>query len=355
MDEMDMVKQLKDVAPLRPDAYERARSTLATAMATSERPEMVAAPARKKRFTWTRNLRVGVGAIAVAAAAVAVVSVTSATQAPPPGEPAAQPQSPVVESRLVTLAADVKASGGSLPGDASLVIRTTTAPDGKPYVTYNLYTDKGEIFFADERSALTGVVVRGDNLAESYHSSVIAAARFAAGNDLDKARVQMINASRNPWGLGLSPAEAQQAWDKSEAEVAPILKQKGYTGPLPRPRPTGKALADGINNTLLTNSLSALDTGAANPEVRAGVLRLISTIPDVSVTKATANGQPTLNLTAGAALFAGHSGYVLTINAQTGLPIRSETTNTAPGEKPSPAATYESSRVKVADIVAGKF
>ena len=158
---------------------------------------MVAAPARKKRFTWTRNLRVGVGAIAVAAAAVAVVSVTSATQAPPPGEPAAQPQSPVVESRLVTLAADVKASGGSLPGDASLVIRTTTAPDGKPYVTYNLYTDKGEIFFADERSALTGVVVRGDNLAESYHSSVIAAARFAAGNDLDKARVQMINASRN--------------------------------------------------------------------------------------------------------------------------------------------------------------
>jgi len=353
MDEMDMVKQLKDAPPLRPEAYERARAALGTAMASSERPELVAAPARKKRFAWTRNLRVGVSVVGVAAAAVGVVSMTSALQAPTPAEPTAQ--APVVESKLVSLAADVKASGGTLPGDASLVIRTTTAPDGKPYVTYNLYTDKGQIFFAEDRGGLTEVVIRGDNQADSYHSAVIAAARLAAGNDLDKARVQMINASPNPWGVGLSPAEAQKVWDKSEAEVMPILKQKGYKGPLPRPRPTGKALDDGINNTLWSNSFGALTAGAANPEVRAGVLRLLSTIPDVSVTKATANGQPTLNLTAGSALFAGHSEYVLTINAQTGLPIRSENTKTAPGEKPSPPATYESSRVNVADIAAGKF
>lgn len=353
MDELDMVKRLKDVSPLRPEAYERARVTLGTAIATSERPEVVAAPARKKRFTWTRSVRVGVGVIGVAAAAAVVVSVTSALQAPPPAAPTAQ--TPVVESRLVTLATDVKATGGSLPGDASLVIRTTTAPDGKPYVTYNLYTDKGEIFFADDRRGLTAAVVRGDNLADSYNSSVIAAARFAANNDLDKARLRMINASRNPWGLGLSPAEAQQVWDKSEAELMPLLKQKGFPGPLPRPRPTGKDLENGINNTLWANSNSALIAGAANPEVRAGVLRLMSTIPDVSVTKTTADGQPALNLTTGSAVFAGHSEYVLTINAKTGLPIRSENTKTAPGEKPSPASTYESSRMKVADIAAGKF
>ncbi|WP_125591694.1 hypothetical protein [Amycolatopsis balhimycina] len=85
------------------------------------------------------------------------------------------------------------------------------------------------------------------------------------------------------------------------------------------------------------------------------MLRLTSAIPEVSVTKATVDGQPVLNLTAGSALFAGHSEYVLTINARTGLPIRSENSKTAPGEKPSPAAAYESSRVKVADIAAGKF
>jgi hypothetical protein len=54
-------------------------------------------------------------------------------------------------------------------------------------------------------------------------------------------------------------------------------------------------------------------------------------------------------------LFSGKFELVLTINAQTGLPIRSENSKTAPGEKPSPSATYESSRVKVADIAAGKF
>ncbi|GAB3444251.1 hypothetical protein [Actinophytocola sediminis] len=353
MDEMDMVKRLTDVPPLRQDAYERARAMLGTAMATSERPEMVAAPARKKRFTWIRDFRAGVGVIGVAAAVVAVVVVAATLQAPWPVGPTAE--APVVESGLVTLAADVKASGGSLPGDASLVIMTTTVPGGQSRVRYNLYTDKGEIFYAEERSALAGVVVRGDNIDDADNSSVIEAARFAAGNDLDKARVGMINASRNPWGVGLSPAEAQKVWDRSEAELAPILRQKGYRGTLPRPRPTGKALADRINNTLWSNSFSALAAGAANSEVRAGVLRLMSTIPEVSVTKGTADGQPTLILTAGSALFGGHSEYVLVINARTGLPIRSENTRTTPGEQPSPSSTYESSRVKVADIAVGKF
>ncbi|MFG1643322.1 hypothetical protein ACGFMK_23760 [Amycolatopsis sp. NPDC049252] len=288
----------------------------------------------------------------MAAAAVVVVSVTSATSAPP-ADPTAQ--APVVEPGLVTLAANVKVTAGSVPGDASLVVSSKIAPDGKPYPVYTVYTDTGKIFFADERSALTRAVVRGDDLAVSYNSSVVAAARFAASSDLDKARVQMINAAPNAWGVGLGPAEAQKAWDKAQAELIPLLKAKGIKDPQPRPRPTGKALEDGINGVLWSNSFSALTVGAANPEVRAGVLRLLSTIPDVRVSKAIVDGQAVLILTAGSALFAGHYEYVLTINAQTGLPIRSETGKTAPGEKPSPPQTYESSRVKVADIAAGKF
>lgn len=352
MDEMDLVKQVKDVSPLRSEAYERARAALGTAMVTSERPDLVAAPARKKWFTWTPGFRVGVGVVGVAAAVAVVVSVTSVASAPP-ADPTAQ--APVMEPGLVTLAANVKVTAGSLPGDASLVISSKIAPDGKPYPTYTLYTDAGKIFFAEERSALTGAVVRGDDLAVSYDSSVVAAARFAASSDLDKARVQMINAAPNSWGVGLGPAEAQKVWDKAQAELIPRLKAKGIKDPQPRPRPTGKALEDGINSVLWSNSFSALTVGAANPEVRAGVLRLMSTIPDVTVTKAIANEQPVLNLTAGSALFSGKFELVLTINAQTGLPIRSETGKTAPGEKPSPPRTYESSRVKVADIAAGKF
>ncbi|WP_410618787.1 hypothetical protein [Amycolatopsis sp. cmx-8-4] len=352
MDEMDLVKQVKDVSPLRPEAYERARATLGTAMVASERPDLVAAPARKKRFTRTPGFRVGVGVVGIAAAVAVVVSVTSVTSAPP-AEPTAQ--APAAESRLVTLAADVKVTAGSLPGDASLVISSKIAPDGKPYPIYTLYTDKGQIFFAQERGALAGAVARGEDLAVSDDSSVVAAARFAASSDLDKARLLMINAIPNAWGVGLSPAEAQKAWDKSQTERISLLKAKGIKDPQPQPRPTGKALEDGINGVLWNNSFSALTVAAANPEVRAGVLRLISTIPEVKVDKAIVGGQPVLNLTAGSALFAGHYELVLTINAQTGLPIRSETSKTAPGDKPAPPRTYESSRVKVADIAAGKF
>jgi hypothetical protein len=357
MDEMDLVKQLKDVPPLRDEAYERARATLRTAMVS--RPELVAAagttPKPRKRFPWAR---VGIGTVgAVAAAvAVAVVSTTSGLQLPPaPTESA--PQSPKVDSRLVTLAADVKASGASLPGDASLVIRTQTTPDKTPYVTYNLYTDSGEVYVTDTGSQLSGAVARKDNLAEATDTRVMAAARQAASGDLDKAREQMVNATPNRWGLGLSPAEAQKAWDDAQIERRLILLEKGVANPSLLPRPTGKALQDGIDNSLWTNTLHALDVGAANPEVRAGVLRLISTITDVTVEKSTTDGQPSLILTAGPALFQGDGEHILTIHADTGLPIRSEI-KPAPGQKdplPPSIETYKSSRVAVADIVVGRF
>lgn len=355
MDEMDLVSRLKDVPPLRPEAYERARATLGAAMAESQAGR---APVRKERFSWTRNLRVGglgkvgIGVIGAAAVAVAAVAIVPADSSAP------QSVAPVVDSRLVTLASDVKASSGSLPGDASLVIRTQSAPTGAPYVTYNLYTDSGEIYVTDTRDQLPGAIDRHDNLADAWHSSVLAAARFAATGDLTEARKQMVNASDNAWGLGLSPAEAQEVWDESETKLRQVLQEKGVVDPPHRPRPTGKALEDGINNTLWTNALGALDSGAANPEVRAGVLRLISTIPDVTVTTSTTNGQPSLILTAGSALFSGDGEHVLTINADTGLPISSEF-KPAPGQTPDATPpsleTFESSRVTVADVKAGTF
>ena len=205
---------------------------------------------------------------------------------------------------------------------------------------------------------LPGAIDRHDNLAEPWHSRVLAAARYAATGDLTEARKQMVNASTNPWGLGLSPAEAQAAWDRSETQRRQILQEKGIADPPHRPRPTGKALEDGINNTLWTNTLGALDSGAAHPDVRAGVLRLISTIPDVTVTTSTTNGQPSLILTAGPALFAGDGEHVLTINADTALPISSEF-RLVPGQSPPDALpsmeTFQSSRVTVADIRAGTF
>jgi hypothetical protein len=49
------------------------------------------------------------------------------------------------------------------------------------------------------------------------------------------------------------------------------------------------------------NCEDALVAGSGNPQVRAGVLRLVSALPGITVTHGTVDGQPTLTLTAGAA------------------------------------------------------
>jgi hypothetical protein len=374
VDEMNLVSQLKDAAPLRPEAYERARTMLGTAIAESgsvRAPERVpaagTAPVRKGKFSWAGNRRwtfatlrragIGAGITAVTAGAALVIVATSTPHSAAPAGSAAQ--APAAESRLVSLVAHIKASDASLPGDASLVIRTQTVDDRTPYVTYNLYTDSGDVYVTDTGSALPAAIAHHDNLAEPEDSREVAAARYAAAGDLAKAREQMVNATSNAWGLGLSPAAAQEAWNKAMARTQQILQEKGVTTP-PRPRPTGKALEDGINNSLWTNSVDALARGAENPEVRAGVLRLLATIPEVTVLDSTTGGQPTLTLTAGPALFQGDGEQVLTINATTGLPI-SSVMKLAPGQEPSSdtippsVETYQSSRVTLADIEAGRF
>ena len=44
------------------------------------------------------------------------------------------------------------------------------------------------------------------------------------------------------------------------------------------------------------NSINALTEGAGNPQVREGVLRVLSTIPEITVANATTGGQPTVDL-----------------------------------------------------------
>jgi len=288
----------------------------------------------------------GIGAVA-AAAAIALV----ATPSPRPAAPAgAASQAPAVKSKLVSLAALIKATSGSLPGNASLVIRTQTIGSKPPEVTYNLYTDSGDYYVTDTESALPAAIAGHGNLADGIDSREVAAARHAVTGDLTTARERMINATPNPFGLGLSPAAQQAAWEKSVAAKRDIYQQKGIKT-LPK-RPVGQALQDDINNYLWNNSVDALTEGAGNPVVRAGVLRLLSTIPEVTVASSTTDGQLTLTLTAGSALFAGGAEQVLTINARTGMPIKS--VMDALGNEPSSVTTYQVSRVTLAGIKAGR-
>lgn len=349
MDEMDLMKKLSDVPSPSPEAYDRARTALQAAMA-----EPVNTVVRPKRwFSWPRA---SVAALGAAAVAVAVVMGTTGGSVPTsPSSPEAA--RPVVESPLVKLASDVKAAA-ALPGDASLVIGTKPAPDGSPYVFYTVYSDKGQIFTGDSAKTLAATVAKNDDGARPYDKAVMAAALQAANGDVEKARIAMLTASGdNSLGLGLSPAEADKAWAKAQAEMEKQFREMGKPVPAPRPRPTGKELDDLIANHLWSSTTYALFVGAANADVRAGVLKLLATIKQVTVANAEVGGQRALTIAATPDILGGDASAVLTLNADNGLPIQDEVFPAKDSPTPSKHAvvTYQSSRVTLADVAAGKI
>ncbi|SMC97025.1 hypothetical protein SAMN05660733_03078 [Lentzea albidocapillata] len=344
MDEMDLMKKMRDVPSPRPEAYNRARTALSTAMA-----EPTATVVRPKRwFSWPKA---GIAAVGAAAVATAVVMGTTGGTVPA-GSPVAAPQ--VVDSPLVKLASDVKAAG-AVSGDASLIIRSTTAPDNSPYVFYTIYTDKGQTFHGDSAKTVSASVAKGENQATEFDAKVMAAARLAANGDVEKAKNAIVNASPTGWALGQSTAEQEKAWAQRQEATAEVYRMKGLPVHPPKPRPTGKELEDGVNNTLWSNTTYALFIGAANAEVRSGVLKLLATIKDVSIGKTDAEGQSALTLTAGPSLQGGTGTHVLTVNADNGLPIRSEVIPAAGSDSKPSVTNYKSSRVNLADVVVGKI
>lgn len=348
VDEMDLIRQLKDAEPPRPEAYEQARAMLRDAM-PQERARRRMLGVRGKA-----GLGAGIGAVAAAAAAIALV-VTSSSPPAGPAPTATRAGSasgaPAAGSKLASLAALIKASGGSLPGNASLVIRTQTIDGKAPEVSYNLYTDSGAFYGGGDKKSLMEAVARDENDAAGIDAREVAAARYAASGDLTAARVRMVNASPNYLGLGLGPAARKKIWAQAKAKNAEIFKEKGITFP-PNP-PAGQALREEADNYVWNNSVDALSAGGGDPQVRAGVLRLLSTISGVTVAKSAAGGQPALTLTAGAEVFGGGASEVLTINARTGMPIKA--VMPADGNLPSSVQTFQVSRVTLAGVEAGRF
>ncbi|KDN22668.1 hypothetical protein DV20_08100 [Amycolatopsis rifamycinica] len=339
---MDLMKKLRDVPSPGPEAYDRARAALRTAM-----EEPVATVVRPRRwFSWPQAGVVAAGAAAVAAAVVIGTSGGGVPAGPSDAAPSA------VEAPLVKLAAAVKAAG-TQPGDASLIINTKFGPDNEPDLYYTLYTDQGRQFTGDSAKTLVDAVAKGHaEPATPYDGKVMAAARLAANGDVDQARTAMITAANNALGVGLSPAEADKAWAAAQAETAEVFRKVGKPVPASRPRPTGKDLENLINNHLWSNAEHALFANAADAEVRAGVLKLYATIPDMVVGKTTVDGQPALTLTAPPAILGGGAD-VLTINADNGLPIREEITSAEPSKRY--VVNYKAARVTLADVAAGKI
>jgi hypothetical protein len=304
-------------------------------------------PGNRRRGTLGARGKAGIGAgIAAVAAAAAVVLATTST--PQPAAPAGSvPQAPAATSKLVTLAALIKASHGSPPGNASLVIDKQVNGGKLMQVVYALYTDNGKMYLGSDKKSLMAAVADHANLADFTNAREIAAARYAASGNLATARVRMVDALPNDFFL--SYAARKKIWEKGAAARQALMREKGIKTPLKMP--TGKALQYDIDNSLWTASTIALSWGGGDPKIREGVLRLLSTLPEVTVANSTTGGQPTLTITAGPAL--GNSGdQVLTVSARTGIPISSVESG---GGLPTAVETNQVSRVTLADIKAGRF
>jgi hypothetical protein len=292
-----------------------------------------------------RIARGGIGVGVVAVAAVAAVGVASAGSPAPAGTAQASgahagastsSTGSDAQPPLVKLAADL-AAAPSPAGDATLVERQTGAPGRASIDVWDLYTDGGRYFFAQTEAGLPAQVKENNNQGDGQFGREVAAATYAATGDLDTAALRMA------WPY----ATPVPAWLSAQVKKMAVGGMQ-------------------IDNYVWENCEDALVAGSGNPRVRAGVLRLVSALPHITVTHGTVDGQPALTLTAGAAEL-GNAGIdkanpkaetgpayqeAITINAATGIPLE---VASGPAGKVAGTVTYVVTRVRLADIAAGKF
>ena len=211
-------------------------------------------------------------------------------------------------------------------GDATLVERETGAPGQASINVWDLYTDDGRYFFSQTEAGLPAQVKEDNNQGDGQFGREVAAATYAVTGDLDTAALKMA------WAPNTTPVPAWLSAQVKDMSAGGLQ----------------------IDNYVWENSEDALIAGSGNPQVRAGVLRLVSALPGITVTRGTADGQPTLTLTAGAAEV-GHTAWRSTRptpRLRRGLPTRRRSPSTPtpasrwrspparPARSPSPSATW---------------
>jgi hypothetical protein len=314
-------------------------------------PDVSAIEHRARQARW-RNwiLRGGIGAAVVAVAAVTAVSVANAGPSKParplqasgthratvhasasPRASASSSASAGTQQPLVQLAT-VIAAEAQPKGNATLVERSTTLAGQATVTVWDLYADDGRYFFSQTESGLPAQVQEDNSQGGGQFAREVAAAEYAVTGNLDTAALKMA------WAADTTPVPA---WLQAQVKD---MSAGGLQ----------------IDNYVWENCEDALVVGSGNPQVRAGVLRLVSVLPGVSVTHGTVDGQPTLTLTAGAAELGGPGGAggstyqeATTINAQTGIPLKF--TGGPAGGPPDTTVTWKLTRVYLADIAAGNF
>jgi hypothetical protein len=237
-----------------------------------------------------------------------------------------------VRSPLVRLA-DYVSTSATPAGDATLVARTTTT-GGQTVTVYDLYADDGMYYFSPMESGLAGQVSAGHNLAGGLFAREVAAAKQAATGDVQTAAQNLADAP-DPSHV-ISPD--QKTNTAATAAKLAAIGQKGGAGSL-------------YDNWVWEDAQDAIIAGSGEPAVRAGVLRILATLPGVTVTNGTSDGEPTLVLTAGTPEMGPGYTEQLTIDADTGVPI--QFVGGPPNGTPATTVDYKVTRVTLSDLSSG--
>jgi hypothetical protein len=310
-------------------------------------PEAIERRVQQDRRRRTVRTRAGVGAglaaaVALSATAVAQPWASQAHPAKPGGHPQAAGPAPAVHPRTSAASAHPRTSasapavspvalsalahhilaGGQPSGDATLVVRTQSYRTHPTVTVDDLYTDSGEYFFAHTASGLPAQIKSNNNQGDGVFAREVAAGVYADHGDLATARHQMADAPLP----SATPAAGQ-------------------------PGPDGRWPVTTDDNYIWENSLDALIAGSGKPQVRAGVLRILSTLPEVAVTSTTTGGEPTLTLRATGAAVAEGLVETMIIDATTGVPMK--LTVAAVGQPVDATVTYQVSRVTLSQLVSG--
>ena len=354
VDEMNLLSRLKDAEPVRPRAFEEARAVLRAAMDVQGLPETTTARRRQARWGTRRAAGFSLAALGAAAAAVALV-VTSASppshNAATGGKPSAKPAPAAANPILANLAADIGAQQARLPGNATLEIRNQSPTSDKPGANgFDLYLNNGTYYWGYSKSNLQQSIASRQDVGQGQFKRAIAAALIAANGDIATGRAKMAIANFVPGTNMAALNRRSKALEIEKLKAIAKLRHIRYVPPKPLTR---AQRAEQTDNSIWMNSVFALTAAPENAKVRAGVLAIMSTMPNVKVTHTTTAGQLTLTVADSWPLLdVGKLVESLAINASTGVPVAMF--NTDPGQ-PLNATYYHSRRVWLANVEAGRF
>jgi len=337
--------------PLDPATTMRVRDELVTCIAAS-RPGSRWLRLGMRRPAPLRIARVGVSALALSGVATVLLLSTGGTSSQSGGGLGGLAVQPAAAAPLAHLSAKLL-DAPAPTGDATLVIRKQTYPSSPEIDGADLYADNGNYYYAPETSQLPALIKAGDTVNTDESDSEVRdidAAKAAFDGPIDAARQRMSVANLDPVAISktLTPAQATAAMKALVAQL-PKPQQQTRTQENASDYPAATALEQ-ENGMIWDNSTDALLAGAGDPQVRAGVLHLLATIPQITVTHGTQNGQPTLVLTDSNFEPAGYQEQLI-INATTGIPV--EFYGGTTGQAPSVSVAYTITRVTVAGVENG--